>query len=70
MQRVHAKLVFKSKNPAWCQFLHLPTPNLPYWWHARSAHTLRTPCHYCDNAQESTPIGKQPAVPPVLVKSG
>jgi hypothetical protein len=50
MQRVHAELVFKSKNPAWCQFLHLPTPNLPYWWHARSAHTLRTPCHYIDQA--------------------
>ncbi len=25
---------------------------------------------YSDNAQESTPIGKQPGVPPVLVKSG
>ncbi len=25
---------------------------------------------YSDNAQEPTPIGKQPAAPPVLVKSG
>ena len=50
MQRVHAELVFKSKNPAWCQFLRLPTPNLPYWWHARSAHTLRIPCHYIDQS--------------------
>jgi len=50
MQRAHGEIGFKSKNPAWCQFLHLPTPNLPYWWHAGSTHILRTPCHHVGQA--------------------
>jgi len=53
MQRVHGEAVFESKDPAWRQFLQLPTPDLPNWWHARSAHTLRKSCRYHGQAHGS-----------------